>query len=319
MKLKEKENLLTSSKKTTYKFLIAVARIIMLLAMGYLVIFPLIHMLTTSLKTVADFRNPMVVWIPRSITLLNFKSAIEVLKMKDSLISTLVFEMVSALLEVASCAIAAYGLSRFEFKGKKIYMALLVLMIIIPEQMIVLPSTASYSNFDLFGIFTVINKIFGTEIRVNILDTVLPFWMPSLFGVGLRAGILIYIYIQFFKGLPRELEEAAWIDGAGPIKTFIKIALPSSSVVIFTVFVFSVIWHWNDYSYAAMYVNKNYTLAVILSDIVNNLQQMGTWNTDTMVGVILAACLLFVLPMLILYILIQKQFIKSIDRVGITG
>lgn len=294
-------------------------RILMLSAVGYLVIFPLVYIISNSIKTQEAFRNPLIVWITSSISFDSYKLAFEALDYKNSIVATIIYEIVSAVLEVGSCAVAAYGLSRFEFKGKKFFMAFLLLMIIVPEQMIVLPNTVTYSNFSFFGITTLINKIFGTEIRLNILDTVLPFWMPSIFGVGLKAGILIYIYMQFFKGLPKELEEAAWIDGAGPYRTFFCIAIPSSTVVIFTVFIFSIIWHWNDYSYAIMYVNENYTTAVKLSDIVTILQGMGYYNSDVASSIILAACLIFILPVLVLYIAVQKKFIKSIDRVGITG
>lgn len=294
-------------------------RILMLSAVGYLVIFPLVYIISNSLKTQEAFRNPLIVWITSSISFDSYKLAFEALDYKNSIVATIIYEIVSAVLEVGSCAVAAYGLSRFEFKGKKVFMAFLLLMIIVPEQMIVLPNTVTYSNFSFFGITTLINKIFGTEIRLNILDTVLPFWMPSIFGVGLKAGILIYIYMQFFKGLPKELEEAAWIDGAGPYRTFFSIAIPSSTVVIFTVFIFSIIWHWNDYSYAIMYVNENYTTAVKLSDIVTILQGMGYYNSDVASSIILASCLIFILPVLVLYIAVQKKFIKSIDRVGITG
>lgn len=296
-----------------------IGRIVMLSAIGYLVIFPLIYIISNSLKTPEAFKNPLVVWLTTSVSFDSYKLAFQALDYSKSIISTVVYEIVSAILEVASCAVAAYGLSRFDFKGKKIFMAFLLLMIIVPEQMIVLPNTVSYSDFSFFGITTAVNKIFGTNIRLNILDTVLPFWMPSIFGVGLKSGILIYIYMQFFKGLPKELEEAAWIDGAGPYKTFLSIALPSSSVVIFTVLVFSVIWHWNDYSYAVMYVNENFTTAVKLSDIVTTLQGMGYYNSDVANGIILAACFIFIFPVLLLYITVQNKFIKSIDRVGITG
>lgn len=296
-----------------------IGRIVMLSAIGYLVIFPLIYIISNSLKTPEAFKNPLVVWLTTSVSFNSYKLAFQALDYSKSIVSTVVNEIVSAILEVASCAVAAYGLSRFDFKSKKIFMAFLLLMIIVPEQMIVLPNTVSYSDFSFFGITTVVNKIFGTNIRLNILDTVLPFWMPSIFGVGLKSGILIYIYMQFFKGLPKELEEAAWIDGAGPYKTFLSIALPSSSVVIFTVLVFSVIWHWNDYSYAVMYVNENFTTAVKLSDIVTTLQGMGYYNSDVANGIILAACFIFIFPVLLLYIAVQNKFIKSIDRVGITG
>ena len=296
-----------------------IGRIVMLSAIGYLVIFPLIYIISNSLKTPEAFKNPLVVWLTTSVSFDSYKLAFQALDYSKSIVSTVVYEIVSAILEVASCAVAAYGLSRFDFKGKKIFMAFLLLMIIVPEQMIVLPNTVSYSDFSFFGITTVVNKILGTNIRLNILDTVLPFWMPSIFGVGLKSGILIYIYMQFFKGLPKELEEAAWIDGAGPYKTFLSIALPSSSVVIFTVLVFSVIWHWNDYSYAVMYVNENFTTTVRLSDIVTTLQGMGYYNSDVANGIILAACFIFIFPVLLLYIAVQNKFIKSIDRVGITG
>lgn len=294
-------------------------RILMLVAVGYLVIYPLLFLISTSLKTSEAFFNPMITWLPSEITFQNFKYALKALDLKNSLVSTILFEVLSALFEVASCAIAAYGLARFSFKGKGIFMALLILTIIIPEQMIVLPLTVNYSQFDFFGIITVINKLFSSGIRLNMLDTVFPFWAPSIFGVGLKSGILIYIYIQFFKGLPKELEEAAWIDGAGAYRTFISIAIPSSTVVIFTVLIFSTIWHWNDYSYAAMYVNENYTLSVVLSEITNKMQNIHIWNQETITAVTAASSLIVIAPVLIMYLFAQKRFIKSIDRVGITG
>ena len=136
-----------------------------------------------------------------------------------------------------------------------------------------------------------------------------------------RSGILTYIYIQFFKGLPYELEEASWVDGAGPIRTFISIAVPSSGVVFTTVIVFSIIWHWNDTFLASMYLFKEFPLAVNLNRIEVTLQAMGfftTTNVDAQ-AVLMASCILFLLPPLILYMILQKRFIESIDRVGITG
>ena len=107
----------------------------------------------------------------------------------------------------------------------------------------------------------------GKELRPNILDTSWCFYLPSLFSVGLRSGILIYIYHQFFLGLPKELEEAAWIDGSAPPRTFLCIALPSSTVAVITVFVLSLVWHWNDYYLAVMYTSENFPLAVSLASL----------------------------------------------------
>ena len=317
IKLKKVSSAKARNKIKDYCFL--ALRLLILTAIGYLVLFPLLYIITNAVKTADAMRNPLVVWFSTSMTLENFKYAFKALEFKTSIFNTLLFEIVSALLEVGSCAVAAYGLSRFKFKGKKILLVFLILMIIVPEQMVVLSSTVNYSNFSFLGLVPLINKAFGTQINVNILNTVLPFWMPSLFGVGLKSGILIYIYMQFFKGLPYELEEAAWIDGAGPYRTFISIAIPSSSVVIFTVFIFSVIWHWNDYSYAVMYLTGRFTTAVTLSNISQGLTLLGFWGSPKANAIILAACLIFIAPVLLMYIFCQNKFIKSIDRVGITG
>jgi multiple sugar transport system permease protein len=121
--------------------------------------------------------------------------------------------------------------------------------------------------------------------------------------------------------LPYELEEAAWVDGAGPIRTFISIALPSSSVVFTTVTVFAFIWHWNDSYFAALYTFEDFPLAVNLSRIIDALNSMGFYGASNVEAqaIIMASCVLFVTPPLILYIFLQRRFIESIDRVGITG
>ena len=200
---------------------------------------------------------------------------------------------------------------------------MLFLTILIPDTMIIIPRVVNNSQLDLFGILALFNKLTGIDLRPNILNTGLTFWLPSLLAAGLRSGILIFIYIQFFKSLPAELEEAAWMDGAGPIRTFCNIAVPSSSVVIITVFIFSVIWHWNDSTLSGMYLLGDYPLALqvtrleaALSDKAGLLFQP---RDPQSMAIVMAACILFIAPMLIMYMILQKWFIESIDRVGITG
>ena len=241
---------------------------------------------------------------------------------KEGLISSLKYEMVSAVLEICSCAIAAYGFARFKFPFKRLFMGMLFLTILIPDTMIIIPRVVNNSQLDFLGILALVNKMTGIDLRPNVLDTGWTFWLPSLLAAGLRSGILIFIYIQFFKSLPAELEEAAWMDGAGPIRTFIRIALPSSGVVILTVTVFSLIWHWNDYFLSSMYLTGDYPLAVWLTMMPKQLPTMGhslvPSQPETM-AILMAGCLVFILPMLIIYIFVQRWFIESIDRVGITG
>ena len=301
----------------------SVFRIIILLAIGFVILYPLLYMVSTSLRSRASFMNSVRVWLPEKLdALTNYRVALKALHYKDGLISSLKYEIVSAVLEIISCAVAAYGFARFKFPFKKMFTAMLFLTILIPDTMIIIPRVVNNSQLDFLGILALFNRLTGIDLRPNVLNTGLTFWLPSLLAAGLRSGILIFIYIQFFKGLPAELEEAAWMDGAGPIRTFIRIALPSSGVVILTVTVFSLIWHWNDYLLCAMYLSDDYPLAMSLNMLPTALTTMGYYlnpETPETLAFQMAGCVLFVTPMLIVYMILQRRFIESIDRVGITG
>ena len=298
----------------------SVFRIIILLAIGFVILYPLLYMISTSLRSRASFMNSVRVWLPEKLdALTNYRVALKVLHYKEGLISSLKYEVLSAVLEIISCAVAAYGFARFKFPFKRLFTAMLFLTILIPDTMIIIPRVVNNSQLDLFGILALFNKLTGIDLRPNILNTGLTFWLPSLLAAGLRSGILIFIYIQFFKSLPAELEEAAWMDGAGPIRTFIRIALPSSGVVILTVTVFSLIWHWNDYYLAVMYLSDKFPLAVRIYDIDNLITAVNIWGGGSAVAIKSAACFMFIAPMLVIYLFMQRKFVQSIDRVGITG
>ena len=311
-------------KKTSKNILFSVFRLIILLSIGFIIIYPLIYTVVTSLQSKYAFLNSTRVWVPTEFAIAeNYKAAFTAMDYLKSLWSTFENELISAAIEVASCAFAAYGLARFNFKLKKWYIAILFLTILVPEMMILIPRMLNYSHLDLFGILGLIKKVSGVDLRLNIINTSWSFWLPSLFGVGLKSGILIYIYIQFFKGLPYELEEAAWVDGAGPLKTFLSIALPSSGVVILTVTVFSMIWHWNDSLLSGMYLSNHFPLARQVARLPETLGSkyhiILSARDPQGIGYLMAGCVLFIVPMLIMYMIVQHWFIESIDRVGITG
>lgn len=311
-------------KRKNYKSKIAslltmILKFVVLISIGYLVIYPLIYMLSFAFRPYADYLDPSVFWIPKGFDIIHLKNAQKVVDFLPSIKNSIIFEIISAFIEVMTCSIVAYGMARFKFRGKGILTVMLFLMIVVPEQMTIIPKMMNYSNLDFLGIIGLINKIFGSNIRISVLNTGFAFWLPSVFGVGLRSGIIIFIYMQFYKGLPKELEEAAWIDGANLTQTYLKISLPSSSVVLTTVIILSVIWHWNDYYLAVMYTSENFPIAVKIAQIQTGLETIGYWNGPYHIGARCAACLIFVLPMLIMYIILQRKFVQSIDRVGITG
>lgn len=302
----------------------SIFRLVILLSIGFIILYPLIYTVITSIQSKYAFLNSTRVWVPTELDIIgNYTAAFNAMDYVKSLWSTFRNEILSAAIEVVSCALVAYGLARFKFKLKNVYIAILFLTILVPEIMILIPRMLNYSHLDFFGILGLVKNLTGVDLRINLIDSPFAFWLPSIFGVGLRSGILIYIYIQFFKGLPKELEEAAWVDGAGPFRTFLSIAVPSSGVVILTVSIFALIWHWNDTVLSGMYLSEDFPLARQVSNLTFTLGQkyfilIDARNPEGM-GYLMAGCVLFIVPMLIIYMVVQRWFIESIDRVGITG
>lgn len=316
-------NTLTNrSKKYFVLFSANALRYYMLIIIGYIVLYPLLYMLSSALKSEAALLDPSYTWLPKATTMAHFKFAFEQMNFINALKRTFSLQMVSALIEVFVCAVVAYGFARFEFKAKKPLMVLLIISLLIPLQMYSLSLAVNYRQVDLLGILGLFNKLTGVDLRLNIFNTNWTYWLPSLFGAGVSSGMMIYIYIQFFSGLPSELEDAAYVDGAGPLKTFFFIALPSSSVVIVTVTVLSLIWHWNESYLASLcFLSNNWPLSIAIMRIENTLQTAGYWlgSSPLTASMVFAACLLFIAIPLVIYLFLQRKFIKSIDRVGITG
>lgn len=308
------------NKNKIGKYLFTAFRAILIISLGYIVLYPLLYMISSSFTPASQAADPSVVWVPKTFSLENFMFAFAAMDYVKSLWVTLSIEILSGLIEVFTCAVIAYGFARYNFKFKNIIFALVIVTIIVPPQAIIVPMYLNYSYVDFLGILKLIGNAIGQELRPNFLDTGWTFYIPSIFGVGLRSGLFIFIYRQFFIGLPAELEEAASIDGAGPIKTFLRVALPSSGVAIVCVTIFSIIWHWNDYNLSAMFLSENFPLSVKLSMLADNTFTTASGINFTASGdIVMAACILFVLPVLLFYIIVQKKFVQSIDRVGIVG
>lgn len=320
MKIFKKEISPLKAKNTAFSIIVPIIRWVFLIAVGYIIIYPLLYMIAASFRPIAEFDDPTVVWISKNFTVTNFDKAWRALNYPLGFWNTVKTEIFAGLIEVVSCSVVAYGLARFEFKEKKFLMFFLIVTILIPTQMMMIPLMLNMRYFDLLGILKFIGGLVGTELRPNLLNTAWAFYLPSILAVGLKAGLFTFIFVQFYKGMPKELEEAASIDGAGPIKTFLSIVVPSSGVVFLTVTIFSVIWHWNDTYLCGMYFAKSDMLSVNLSKIYDVIHNFGA-SPDSVgaAGPVMAACLLVILPVLIMYCILQKQFIKSIDRVGIVG
>ena len=282
--------------------IIYLASLLILTIVVYIVLYPFFYMLVTAIKDIDAMLDVEHIWIPVTYSLKSFKEIFELLNFGTALKQTFLVQILSAAIETFVCAFVAYGFARFKFKGKPICMFFLILSLLVPIQMYSLSMSVNYRNLHLF-------------------NTPFVYWLPSLLGVGIRSGMMIFIYQQFFVNLPKELEDAAYIDGAGPVRTYFSIALPSSSVVLVTVSVLSFVWHWNEYYLASLtFLSDSAPLAMVLSFLKVYLKQVGIYEGwPEYASLVSAACLMYVIIPLILYMIFQRKFVRSIDRVGITG
>lgn len=307
-------------KEVGANLIVSIFRYLLLIAISYIILYPLFAMISYSLQSRADVLDTSVTWIPKFGTFDTYKVAFEALDYPKALLNTVLVGLVSAALEIFSCAIAAYGFARFKFKGRGLLFGIVLFTAIVPVQILVIPLFLNYQYFGFGYIVNLLNLIPGVNIPyISLIDTPLTFWLPSIFGVGLRSGLFIFIYRQFFMGLPKELEEASWIDGCNPLMTFFRVVIPSSGVVFLTVAIFAIIWHWNEYYQSVIFFTNNFPLSVTLSSIRGQALATMGYSADFAAPYVSAACLMFIAPVLIMYIFLQKKFIQSIDRVGIVG
>lgn len=296
-------------------FAYSLFRYLLLIGIAYIVLFPLLYMVALAFRPSEQLTDPTVVWLSKSYTLENILKATEVLEYFKSFWFTLRVAVLSAIVQVFSSSICAYGLARFKFKEKNLLFGLVIFTIIVPQQAILIPIYSNFVNFNPLGIL----GLFGLE-PINLINSGWSFYLPAIFAVGINSGLMIFIYKQFFQSFPAELEEAAWIDGAGPLKTFLRIVLPSSGVATLVVSLFSLVWYWNDYMLSSLLFEDVQPLSVRLVQLETQITQLSsTSNIELVRNYLMAGCLLYILPILIFYLCVQKRFVESMERVGIVG
>ena len=269
--------------------------------------------------------NPNVVWIPGEFTLENVKAALTKLRFAESAILSLKNTVLGTAASLVSCALIGYGFARYEFAEKGIAWVLVLLTIIIPPQTMLITQFLQYRSFDFGGIL----GWFGIE-GINLLNTSWVFLLPALFGCGLRNGLFIFIFRQFYLGLPKELEEAARVDGCGFIRTFIRIVFPVARSAYIVVMVLAMVWHWSNYYEPSLFLGN--TEMQMLSMSLNNIKATLNLPPDQLEflyqindenvlnnATLMAGTLMVVLPILIAFCFLQRQFIQGVERTGLTG
>ena len=319
----QNENLKKKVARTGGDIAFKVFRAILLFAMCFIIIHPVLYMISVAFREGRDLYDPTVIWVPKHFTFENLKTALQILDYGRLLGNTVFYAGVSTALSVISCALAGYGFARFKFKLKGLLFALLLFMIIVPPQLVSIPLYLQYSEFNFFGIANIIKLISGADVSVNLLNTPLTLFIPAVLGNGLRSGILIYMFQQFFRGLPVALEDAAYIDGCGVTSTFVKIIVPNASGCFLVASLLSFVWYYNDYFFSSMYFSEPPTISVALAGLKSMLasltQGVSTADPYAIIAQLQAGCLIAILPLVIVFLFLQKQFIKSVTTSGIVG
>ena len=197
---------------------------------------------------------------------------------------------------------------------------LVLFTIIVPPQTTMIPMFLKFSNFDVLGIAELTRTIFGMEGQVKLINTPFVMYLPALFGMGIRSGLFIYIFRQSFRGMPKELEEAALIDGCGPLKTFLRVMVPNAAAIYLTGILLSMVWYWNDYYISSMLMDQTKTVTVALSHLREGMWKFVSGKDLELTMLRMqAGCLLAILPPMVVYFFAQKKFTESVERSGIVG
>jgi len=296
------------------------ARFCIIFGLCFVLLYPLLYTMSMAFRPYEQILDPSVVWIPRSLTFDNITKAMDFMNYGVSLLNTVLISVVSSVLLVASCSLVGYGFARFRFKGRNIFFGLVLFTIVVPPQTTLIPLFLGFSDFDFFYAGQIPKLFGGKAVTANLINSLWTMYLPAIFASGLRSGLFIYIFRQFYSGLPRELEDAAAVDGCGPMHTFLKVMVPLSSASFITVFLFSYVWYWNDYYYSSMFFLNGNTVSLALSSLSSKLiADFGTYDPYRFIVNMQAGSLLLIFPPLLIYILFQRYFTESIEKTGIIG
>jgi len=282
---------------------------------GYILIYPLIYIGTTSVKSISDMLDTTTIWVAKNPTFTNFSDAWGYIEYPASLMNTLMIAVGVTTLNLFVCSAVGYGFARFKFRERGILFALVIFTIIVPPQVISLPEYIYFLRFDIFGFFS---TLLGGSLNFN--NSLVPFILPAVFGQGLKTGLFIYIFRQFYRGMPVELEEAGYIDGCGTVKTYLHIMLPNAVPAFVTVGLLSFVWHWNEVFNQAQFMNANPTLSMRLVGIVGHITKSAqVTDISYVTPTKYAGVALVILPLIVVYLIGQKFFVQSVERSGIVG
>lgn len=280
-----------------------IVRFFLLFGLAFLILRPFVTKIIMAFMNPDDLLDPTVNLIPKHLSTYYWKVALEGIQLSKTCINSLLLGIVVSCTQLISSALVGYGLARFRFKGRGFLYVMVIIIMLVPPQTY---SVAQYLGFR-----------YPFSINFNTIDTLFPMFAMAVGGLGFKQGLYTYLMMTFFRGLPKNLEDAALIDGAGSFRTFFSVILPNSRSVILTVLLFSFSWQWTDVSYSKLY----FTNLKVIPAMIGNIYVRVGLSPDPIGSAIAqnAACMLLILPLLVLFMFSQKFLTQSISRTGLAN
>ena len=265
---------------------------VIVIAIGVVMMYPIIWMFFATFKTNAEIFGSVKL-LPEKFSLQSYIDGWNVngrITYAAFFANSFKLTLITTFLTVAACAIVAYGFARFKFPCKKILFGILITTMMLPDSILLIPKYSLYHS-------------------MNLLDSYAPFYLQA----GLACyPFFVFMLIQFIRGLPRELDESAYIDGCSEIGVFVRILAPLMKPALFSAGLFQFMWTYNDYTNVLIYVNsvKKYTLSLALR-LSLDAESVIQWNK------VMAMSFLSLIPLIILFFAAQKYFVEGIATSGL--
>ena len=301
-------------------------RFVLLVGLSYVILMPFLSKIAGSFMSPEDFVDVTVKYIPKYPTLDTYRAIIEESGYWEAFANTFILSLGCGVVQTFICSVIGYGFAKFKFKGSGILFLLVVLTMVIPHNTLELSLFMEFRYFDIFGIFRLLGGGVTADIELisftslNLNNTYWPLAILSLTGLAYRNGLYIFMMRQFYRGVPDELEESAYLDGCGVFKTFFRIIIPLSIPMMVTIFLFAFCWQWTDNFYTRVFFTS--TGMKLMPDIIMVPRQLSTdfAGGDLYASAIQNTCgLLIIAPLIIVYIFGQRFLIQGIERSGLVG
>lgn len=301
-------------------------RLVLLVGISYVILFPFFAKVSSSFMSPEDFVDVTVRLVPKYPTLDTYKAIIKDNKYFEALFNTAVLSVSCAVMQTFVCCVVAYGFAKFKFKGNGLLFLAVVFTMVVPHQTLQLSMFMKFRYFDILSIFKFLGGGVVESIKIfdftsfNFNNTYIPLFILSLTALAFKNGLYIFMLRQFFKGVPDELEESAYIDGSGVFRTFIRIILPLSIPMLITVFMFAFSWQWTDNFYTTVFFTTSGPH--LMPKVVAVPKSLNTTfaGQNMYISAIRNTCgLMIIAPLIVIYLFAQKYLIQGIERSGITG